>query len=117
MTADRVTLAAGVVDDENLLAMDISDPPVLFARHVAALWSRVAGDEIAVATVSSYIQKSKPGGRYEDDPVPAPQYEGGRPYWLPEQESALIEWWNRRRGRIGDPRSAGDRDARGKRTP
>jgi hypothetical protein len=103
---------------------DPSQSPILFARHVAELWSVLAGEEISVTTVWSYLQKSKAAnpatgreaGRYADDPMPEPKYEGGRPYWLPEQVPALTEWWLRRRGRIGDPRSAGDRDAQGKRT-
>lgn len=114
---------AGEWDGDHNLSL-MTDPPVLFVRHVAALWSALADEPIAASTVSSYLQKSKPAdpetgreaGRYADDPMPEPRYEGGRPYWLPEQEQALAEWWLRRSGRIGDPRSEGDRDARGRRT-
>lgn len=98
--------------------LDEEEPRVLFTRHVAARWSRLAGAEISPRTASSYWRKSRPGGRYhtDGDPMPEAQQDGRRLYWYPEQGPDLDAWWLRRRGRIGDPRSVGDRDARGKRT-
>ena len=117
--------------------------PVLWRADVARIWTeerdrafedaRLAAPDtpISVRTVSSYLQKSKPAdpatgraaGDYADDPVPAPRYHGRVPYWAPTDELPTLEaverelraWWNRRRGRIGDPRDAGNRGARGKR--
>ncbi len=104
---------------KNRASMDDDDPPVLFPRHVAALWSEIAEQPIDVDTVKRYVRDSfRPGGRWHDlgDPVPTPLYEGLRPYGLPAQAGDLAEWFRRQRGRIGDPRSVGDRDAHGRRT-
>lgn len=120
-------LAATIVAYQNPGSMDASslDTGVLWSDDVAALWSELAEREIKPSTVWSYLDKSKPAdpatgreaGRYADDPVPTPAgYKGGRPFWRIEQIPALTAWWERRRGRIGDPRSAGDRNAGGKRT-
>ncbi len=115
------TLADPPTAGKNRASMnDDLDPPVLFPRHVARMWSRLAaelgGEPVSADTVKRYVRESyRRGGRYGNDPVPRPLYDGLRPYWRKDQEEALAAWWMRRRGRIGDPRSDDDRDAHGKR--
>lgn len=57
--------------------------------------------EIGTTTVTRYIMWSKEGGRYADDPFPAPSdYVGGRsPVWALEVAAKLLEWKNSRPGR------------------
>ncbi len=67
---------------------------------VAAVASQERGQPIARTTVWSYVQKSKPGGRYaERDPHPLPRYDGdpSRPWWPLEDEERIRAWWARRR--------------------
>jgi len=120
-------LVGAVGTDENPEPMDITslDTGVLWSEDVAALWSDLADQPIARATVWSYLDKSKDAdpvtgrkaGRYADDKVPAPAgRKGGRPYWNPEQIPDLTEWWLRREKRGGDRRSSTYRSSRRNRT-
>ncbi len=120
-----LAVATGAYDNSGSMDASSLETGVLWSDDVAALWSELADVEIKVKTVYSYRDKSKganpktgrPAGRYADDPVPDPAgRKGGRPFWRPEQIPELTAWWERQRGRIGDPRSAGDRGAGGKRT-
>lgn len=104
--------------------------PFLTRTDVAVIWTEVRRRKakaegkpaptrpITEATVSSYLDKSKPAdeatgrpaGRYADDPVPAPTYmgkgtHGNRPIWLPAPGETLDDlavriarWYARRPG-------------------
>ena len=50
-------------------------------------------------TVSSYLQRSKPGGLYADHPFPAPSDHIARsPWWHPSREDEIKAW---ALGRVG----------------
>lgn len=68
-------------------------------------WDGRKRPEISKTTVWSYLEKSKPGGRYADPsrppgPVPTPEASRGthRPMWFAEQEQALRNWWRAKPG-------------------
>ena len=81
---------------------------VLFAVDVAAMWSELASEaagrsvEVAVSTVWSYLAKSKPGGRYEHQPVPEPRRAGrsnrSALVWPGCRRGELRAWWRARAG-------------------
>lgn len=61
-------------------------------------------------TVSRYLTRSRPGGRYETDPFPAPDGRAaGGPWWRPERAEEIRAWCERRRDRSG----VGGRPSRG----
>lgn len=50
-------------------------------------------------TLRFYRAHSKPGGRYEQHPFPAPDYDlDGRPAWKAEREQEIIDWAANRPG-------------------
>ncbi|MET0711058.1 MAG: hypothetical protein ABWZ30_00940 [Jiangellaceae bacterium] len=76
---------------------------VLLRSHIAAIIG------VSDRTVSDYLLQSKPGGRYEHNPVPAPTgyldataprgwvppeqcRPGLKPFWAPELASAWRAW-------------------------
>lgn len=78
---------------------------------VAAIWTEEARkakpgrDPIRVQTVWAYGKESRiAGGRYVDNPMPAPDgYFGSNmngPWWYdtPETRQAMRDWWNNRAG-------------------
>jgi hypothetical protein len=81
---------------------------VVFAIDVAQMWSEEASQaagkpvEVSLSTVWSYVGKSKPGGRYEDHPVPEPRRAGrsnrSALMWTGCQRGELRAWWKARPG-------------------
>lgn len=77
---------------------------VIRAADVAALWTEEARKldpmrrPISKRTVLSYLEESKPGGRYGNKPMPACKRMGLTPYWEKWQEQALRDWYNDRPG-------------------
>ncbi len=76
---------------------------VLLRSHIAELLG------VDRKTVSDYIEDSKPGGKYADDPVPEPvgyldsqapegwvpadqRRPGLRPFWSPESRQDWLSW-------------------------
>lgn len=76
---------------------------VLLRSHVAVILG------VSDRTVSDFLQQSKPGGRYHDNPMPEPagyqdatsptgwvpateRRPGLRPFWSPDQADALKAW-------------------------
>lgn len=100
------------------MSTDDEEARLLFAPHVAEVFSELAGKPISPHTVTSYRRQSWPAdperGRHKDgrfylkgDPFPPEAGVQGRsPYWYPEQIPDLTAWWNRQHGRFGDPRRA-----------
>lgn len=80
---------------------------VVFAAEVVAMWSEEASQaagrqvEISKATLWSYMQKSKPGERYADNPLPEAFRVGGPRsalVWPGCKRDELRRWWPDRPG-------------------
>lgn len=86
--------------------------PVLFARDIARIWTEErqrktpGAPPVQPSTVWSYRKESGPGGRYQDDPMPAPTGTNGTiPFWDPSLERDLRVWWDGRKERRRERRS------------
>ena len=56
-------------------------------------------------TVSSYLQRSKPGGFYADHPFPVPNDHIARsPWWHPNRTQEILDW---AQGRAGQGKGGG----------
>jgi len=63
------------------------EPNILDRAKVAALLG------VEPRTISVYLQRSKPGGRYASAPFPAPNGTfGGRPWWAPDRADEIKRW-------------------------
>ncbi len=69
------------------------DPPLERDVHDPA-----SAPPLAAATISAYLRDSRPGGRYQDTPIPAPTYDndtavrsGQHPRWIPEEGETLAD--------------------------
>jgi hypothetical protein len=82
------------------------DLPALFTADVAAIGG------VKPASVSKALQRSKPGGPYEEYPFPAPDgriggrgenLSGSRPWWDPSRRGEIEAWfkWVQDRSGIG----------------
>lgn len=84
--------------------MSEEEVPVLDRAAVAALIG------VRPKTISQYLVESKPPGRYQDHPFPAPDgYIGRGPYWLRRREQDIRKWAESRPGQGaggGRPRNA-----------
>lgn len=70
-------------------------PPVLLLDDVAALFN----PPVKAKTISTYLSGSRPGGRYESHPFPAPDARIGRaPYWRRERADEIKAWAASRAG-------------------
>ncbi|MFB6392708.1 hypothetical protein [Polymorphospora lycopeni] len=67
--------------------------PVLDRKAVAELLG------LEPKSISQYLFESRPGGRYEHHPFPAPDDRIGRaPWWRPERADEIREWAANRPG-------------------
>lgn len=65
----------------------MTEPNILDRAKVAALLG------VEPRTISVYLQRSKPGGRYASTPFPAPNGTfGGRPWWAADRADEIKRW-------------------------
>lgn len=79
------------------------DDELLTCAAVGAILGRFrragAPGPLGPRTVSTYLDRSKPGRLYSDNPFPEPDgYRGRHPYWKPHRAPEFEEWALRRTG-------------------
>lgn len=74
----------------------MTEQPFLTRDDVAKLGG------VDAATVSRYLNRSRPGGRYAADPFPEPDGRPGRrPWWALDREDEIKAWFARLADRSG----------------
>lgn len=73
-------------------------PGYLNAADLADYFSELAGRPIKYETVWAFRKFSKPGGRYADNPMPAPEPGSRSLLWKESQRAALGDWFTSRPG-------------------